>query len=289
MTNAKSDYRTRFGVSSGKKLDLSKIDPDDNGEFDGKDAVAKRIDECRSRMQELQTMLYAEHKRAVLVCLQGMDSAGKDGVINHVFSAINQMGCRVTSFKQPTPLERAHDFLWRHHLAVPEAGIVALFNRSHYEAVVVERVDKIIDKATCKRRFDEINDFERMLASAGTTVVKLFLHISKDEQLARFKARLDDPLKVWKIGLDDFEQRAKWDDNLAAYEDAITNTSTATAPWYIVPSNRKWYRDLVISEIMTETFENMELALPTPPPDMAELRKRYDAEQRATKAGGGTN
>ena len=234
-------------------------------------------------MRSLQAALYAERKRAVLVCLQGMDGAGKDSVINNVFSAINPMGCRVTSFKAPTELERAHDFLWRHHQAAPEAGMVALFNRSHYEAVVVERVEKIIDVETCKARFVEINDFERMLSNAGTTVIKFYLHISKDEQLTRFKARLDDPLKLWKISAADFEQRAKWDDNLAAYADAVAHTSTATAPWYIIPSNRKWYRDLVISEIVTGTLENLAITPPKPTSDIDKLRQYLKHAEHAAK------
>ena len=208
MSKSESDYRTRHVAAPGKKDDFRKIDPNQDGGLDSKAAVANRLAECRERMRSLQAALYAERKRAVLVCLQGMDGAGKDSVINNVFSAINPMGCRVTSFKAPTELERAHDFLWRHHQAAPEAGMVALFNRSHYEAVVVERVEKIIDVETCKARFVEINDFERMLSNAGTTVIKFYLHISKDEQLTRFKARLDDPLKLWKISAADFEQRS---------------------------------------------------------------------------------
>ena len=262
MTGAAFEYRDRFRAVSRKKIDLSKIEPAEKGGFDGKKDVAKRVDECRNQMRDLQIRLFAEHKRAVLVCLQGMDSAGKDSVINHVFSAINLMGCQVTSFKTPSERELAHDFLWRHHRATPSRGMVGLHNRSHYEAVVIERVKKIIDSATRKKRFDAINNFERMLSEDGTTVLKFFLHISKDEQAARFKARLDDPLKRWKMTPADEEQRAHWDDNIAAYADAIAHTSTAVAPWYIVPSNHKWYRDLVVCEVMCETLES--LAIPEP-------------------------
>lgn len=284
MRKVEAGYRARHVATPGKKVDLGKIDPNDDGGFDGKAAVANRLAECRERMRLLQAALYAERKRAVLVCLQGMDAAGKDGVINNVFSAINLMGCQVTSFKVPTDLERAHDFLWRHHQAAPAAGMIGLFNRSHYEAVVVERVENIVDIDTCTARFAEINDFERMLSNAGTIVIKLFLHISKDEQLARFKARLDDPLKVWKISLSDFAQREKWDANLAAYGDTIATTSTSIAPWYIIPSNRKWYRDLVISEIVVETLESLTIAPPRPPSDIDKLRKYLKEAERPEKS-----
>ena len=265
MTTKSSGYRDQFRAEPGKKIDLSKIHTDDKGGFGDKAAVAKRVDQCREQMRDLQIRLFAERERAVLVCLQGMDSAGKDSVINHVFSAINLMGCEVTSFKPPSELERAHDFLWRHHRATPARGMVGLHNRSHYEAVVIERVEKIVDTATCKRRFDAINNFERMLSEEGTTVVKFFLHISKDEQADRFKARRDDPMKRWKMTPADTAQREKWDENMAAYADAIAHTSTATAPWYIVPSNHKWFRDLVISEIMRETLESLKILLPSRP------------------------
>ena len=265
MTVAAFKYRDRFRAVPLKKIDLSKIESGEKGGFDGKKDVANRVDECRNQMRDLQIRLFAEHKRAVLVCLQGMDSAGKDSVINHVFSAINLMGCEVTSFKTPSELERTHDFLWRHHKATPARGMVGLHNRSHYEAVVIERVKKIIDSATGKKRFDAINDFECMLSEEGTTVVKFFLHISKDEQAARFKARLDDPMKRWKMTPADNEQRAHWDANMSAYADAITHTSTALAPWYVVPSNHKWYRDLVVCEVMCETLESLKLPLPPQP------------------------
>ena len=274
-------YRDRFRVAPGKKANFANRDPNDDDGLDGKTAGAARLEECRKLLHELQIKLYAQRKHAILVCVQGMDSAGKDGVVNHVFNAVDLMGCTVTSFKQPSALESAHDFLWRHHLAAPARGMIGLHNRSHYEAVVIERVEKIIDAKTCKKRFDDINNFEVMLTNAGTTVIKFFLHISKDEQLARFKARLDDPLKLWKISQADFDQRERWDSNMAAYEDAISNTSTDHAPWYIVPSNRKWFRDLAISEIMTETLAKLAIPLPDPPANIEDLRKLYRAEKNA--------
>ena len=266
------DFSAQYGNAPGTKLNLAKIDTNEDGGFDGKAAVAARLDGCRARLHDFQVRLYAERKRAVLVCLQGMDSAGKDSVINHVFSAVDLMGCQVTSFKKPSELEMGHDFLWRHHLAMPARGMIGLHNRSHYEAVVIERVQKIVDDKTCKRRIAEINAFELMLSNAGTTIIKFFLHISKDEQLARFKARLDDPLKHWKIGEADFDQRERWDDNIAAYEDAIAATSTAHAPWYVIPANRKWYRDLAISEIVTATLEKLTIPEPEPQADIDKLR-----------------
>ena len=275
------DFSARYGIAPGKKLNLAKTGPNEDGGLDGKAAVSARLDECRERLHNFQVRLYAERKRAVLVCLQGMDSSGKDSVINHVFSAVDLMGCEVTSFKKPSELEMGHDFLWRHHQAMPARGMIGLHNRSHYEAVVIERVQKIVDDKTCKRRIAEINAFELMLSNAGTTIIKFFLHISKDEQLVRFKARLDDPLKHWKIGEADFDQRERWDDNIAAYEDAIAATSTAHAPWYVIPANRKWYRDLAISEIMTATLEKLAIPQPEPQADMDKLRKRYRTEEAA--------
>lgn len=272
------DFRDRHGTAPGKSFNLAKLDADDNGGFDGKSAVTARIDACRAKLHDLQVKLYAERKRAVLVCLQGMDGAGKDSVTNRVFNAIDLMGCVVTSFKKPSELEQAHDFLWRHHLAMPARGMIGLHNRSHYEAVVVERVLGIIDEKTCKRRYEEINEFEQMLTNAGTTVIKFFLHISKDEQLVRFKDRLDDPLKHWKIAEADFDQREKWGENQSAYEDAMTATNTASAPWYVIPANRKWYRDLAISEIVTATLEKLAIPVPEPIADLDKLHKRYRDE-----------
>ncbi len=255
-----SSMRGRFLAEPGKKIDLARIATDDTGGFSGKADVAERFERSRTRMRDLQVRLFAERKRAVLVCLQGMDSAGKDGVINHVFSAVNLMGCEVTSFKTPSDLERAHDFLWRHHRATPARGMIGVHNRSHCEAVVIERVEKIVDHDTCKARYQSIVDFECMLGQEGTTVIKIFLHISKEEQAERFKARLADPLKRWKMTPADTAQRALWDENMAAYEEAIAKTSTKLAPWVIVPSDRKWYRDLVVSELMVETLEGLKLA-----------------------------
>ena len=276
--------RSRHAITPGAKVGLNDIDPNETNGFDGRGAVEARMVQIPDLLREQQTKLYAERQRAVLVCLQGMDSAGKDGVIRHVFSAMNPMGCRVTSFKQPAAQEKAHDFLWRYHAAVPEKGWVGIFNRSHYESAVVERVQKLIDRAACSRRFAQINDFERMMVENGTTILKFFLHISKDEQLARFKARLDDPLKRWKISEADYQQRELWEDHMAAYADAISKTSTAVAPWYIIPSNHKWFRDFAIGEIVTETLEDLAIAVPKPSVDIDDIRRRYHEAERAARS-----
>ena len=268
-------FRNRYRIAPGSKIALHDVYPDDTNGFQNRLAVEARMAELHGRLSELQTKLYAEHRRAVLVCLQGMDSAGKDGVITHVFSSMNPMGCRVTSFKQPTGLEQAHDFLWRHHAAVPERGWVGVFNRSHYEAAIVESVLKLIDQEACKKRYAEINDFERMLTGAGTTVLKFFLHISKEEQLARFKARLDDPMKRWKISEADYRQREVWDEHMAAYSSAISHTSTAHAPWHVIPSNHKWFRDLAVSEILASAFDELAISDPKPSVDIEAIRRRY--------------
>lgn len=272
------DSRHRFRIAPDARIKLAQIDPDQNGGHDSREAAAELLVSLRHSLAELQTRLYAERKRSVLICLQGMDSAGKDGVINHVLSAMNPLGCRVTSFKQPTPQEKAHDFLWRYHAALPEHGWVQIFNRSHYESVVADRVQGMLDPAAAKRRCLEINAFEEMLTRSGTVIIKLFIHISKAEQLVRFKARLDDPLKRWKISESDYLQRAKWDENMTAYGDAISQTSTAIAPWYVIPSNRKWFRDLACAEIVTGIIEDMAIALPTPTVDIEQILKRYHQE-----------
>lgn len=275
------ELRNRLRVAPNARIKLADIEPDQNGGLEGRDASADRLEVLRQSLKELQTRLYAERKRSVLICLQGMDSAGKDGVINHVFSAMNPLGCRVASFKQPTAQEKAHDFLWRFHTVVPDHGWVQIFNRSHYEAVVADRVQHVIDEAACKARYGEIRAFEDLLARSGTTIIKLFLHISKEEQLARFKARLDDPMKRWKISNSDYEQRGLWDEYMVAYENALSHTSTAAAPWYIIPSNRKWFRDLAAAEIVTATLNDLAIALPQPTVDLDDIRRRYHNAERS--------
>ena len=192
-----------------------------------------------------------------------MDAGGKDGTIRHVFSGVNPQGVDVASFKQPTPLELAHDFLWRVHAQAPRAGQIVIFNRSHYEDVLVTRVHKLVDKKTCARRYEHIRDFEALLAESGTTILKFFLHISKEEQLARFAQRLDDPGRNWKISESDYSERELWDDYVDAYEDAISATSTADAPWYVIPANHKWFRNLAVSQIIADAMADLDLAFPS--------------------------
>ena len=277
------NFCNRYRVAPGSKIELHGINPDDTNGIEDRAAVEARMAELHGRLGELQTKLYAERQRAVLVCLQGMDSAGKDGVIRHVFSAMNPMGCRVTSFKQPTAQEQTHDFLWRYHAVTPEKGWVGIFNRSHYESAVVESDQKLIDQETCQKRNTQIDDFERMLTGAGTTILKFFLHISKEEQLARFKARLDDPMKRWKNSEADYRQREVWHEHMAAYGSAISQTGTAHAPWHVIPSNHKWFRDLALGEILVSALEELAISDPKPTVDIEAIRRRYHEAERAAK------
>ena len=215
-------------------------------------------------MFELQEVLYAQRKHALLIVLQAIDAGGKDGTIRTVMRGVNPQGCSVTSFKAPNSEELGHDFLWRVHKAIPSKGQIGIFNRSHYEDVLIVRVHELVPKSLWSLRYAHINDFERMLTDHGVTILKFFLHISKDEQKRRFQARLADRDKLWKVNPLDFEERKKWDDYVAAFEDAMTKCSTKWAPWYIIPSNKKWYRNLVISGIIVEALEGLKMEYPEP-------------------------
>jgi PPK2 family polyphosphate:nucleotide phosphotransferase len=234
----------------------------------------------------MQNLLYAEHRHSILIVLQALDAGGKDGTIKHVFSGVNPQGVRVASFKQPTAPELAHDFLWRVHPHAPGRGEIAIFNRSHYESVLVERVHKLIDKSTWTRRYGEIRDFEDLLCRNGTTILKFFLHISKEEQLARFAQRLEDPGHNWKISEADYTEREFWDDYIEAFEDAIRATSTREAPWYVIPSNAKWFRNLAVSQIIADAMADLGLAYPPPSVNLAEIRRKYHAAAREAAGGG---
>jgi len=218
--------------------------------------------------------------------LQAMDAGGKDGTISHVFSAVNPQGVRVARYNKPTVVEAAHDFLWRVHPHAPRTGEIAIFNRSHYEGVLVERVHTLVDKATWTERYRNIRDFEALLAEKKTTTLKFFLHISKEEQLARFAQRLDDPTRNWKISEADYTERGFWDAYTEAYEDAITATSTDAAPWYVIPSDHKWFRNLAVSQILADTMADLGLAFPPPPVNLADIRRKYHAAVRQAKADG---
>jgi PPK2 family polyphosphate:nucleotide phosphotransferase len=221
--------------------------------------------------------MYAEDKRSLLICLQGRDAAGKDGTINHVLSAMNPQGCTVTGFKVPSKEEAAHDFLWRYHQHTPGKGQVAIFNRSHYEDVLVVRVHDLVPKKVWFRRYEHINDFEKMLYDNGTHILKFYLHIDPEEQLERFKKRIDDPARHWKISDGDYAERPYWDAYTAAFEDALGKCSSEHAPWFIIPSNHKWFRNLAISRIVAEVLESLKMKFPEPTVDIEEIRQKYHA------------
>jgi PPK2 family polyphosphate:nucleotide phosphotransferase len=227
------------------------------------------LKELNGELQTLQELLYAENKHKVLVVLQAMDTGGKDGTIRRVFDGVNPQGVKVASFKVPTPEELAHDFLWRVHKLVPGRGEMVIFNRSHYEDVLVVRVHGLVPEPVWKRRYDQINDFERMLAETGTAILKFFLYIDLDEQKERLQARLDDPTKHWKFNVGDLAERKLWNEYIKAYEDVLERTSTEYAPWYVVPANRKWYRDLVISTVLVETLKGLKMEYPKPKDDLS--------------------
>ena len=255
-------------ATPGKKIRLSKIDPDDTGDYKDKDHAQPDIDDNLQKLDKLQELLYADARRAVLVVIQAMDAGGKDGAIEHVFSGVNPQGCNVTSFKVPSHVELAHDFLWRYHLAVPPKGMIGIFNRSHYESVLVERVKDIVPKKVWSKRYAHLRAFEEMLYDENVTVVKFYLHISKDEQKDRLQARLDDPKKNWKFNPGDLVERKLWDDYMEAYEEAIKRCSQKHAPWYVVPADRKWYRNWVLSDVLVRTLEEMDMKYPKPAPGL---------------------
>jgi PPK2 family polyphosphate:nucleotide phosphotransferase len=224
--------------------------------------------------------MYAEKKHSLLIVLQGLDACGKDGVIRHILTGMNPAGCRVVGFKQPKPDELAHDFLWRVHPHLPAKGEVSLFNRSHYEDVLVVRVHEFAQVSMWSKRYDLINDFERLLKTENnTTVLKFFLYISKEEQLARFRQRLEDPSRLWKISEADYKERAYWGRYIDAFEDMLHKTSTPNAPWFVIPSNHKWFRDLAVSQIVGRTLEDLEMKMPEPAVDIAEIRRRHHAAE----------
>jgi PPK2 family polyphosphate:nucleotide phosphotransferase len=253
--------RDLLRVKPGSNLDAAKLDP---GETYGyrKDDVAPKLAADLERLAALQERLWAEHKRRLLIVLQGMDASGKDGTIKHVMTGLHPLGCRVIGFGVPSAEELAHDYLWRVHQVVPGDGEIAIFNRSHYEDVLVVRVHDLVPKSRWSKRYDQINAFEQTLADEGTTILKFFLDISPDEQLERFKERYDDPTKRWKFKTGDLEERKRWDDYMAAYSEALGRCSTEAAPWYAIPSDRKWFRNLAIAEIVADELERLDPRYP---------------------------
>jgi len=260
MTKA---HAGRWRVEPGTTVDLGKIDTrSTDGAPGDKGSTEAVMDDVLHDLQGLQERLYADGGQSLLVVLQAIDAGGKDGTIKHVFRGLNPAGCKVVSFKVPSEEELSHDFLWRVHDKAPGKGEVVVFNRSHYEDVLVVRVHGLVPEDVWRPRFDFINDFEANLAASGTRIVKLYLHISKEEQAERFQARIDDPSKQWKFRKGDLDERALWDDYMAAFEEAITRTSTDCAPWYVVPADRKWYRNWAVSRILVETLEDMDPRYP---------------------------
>jgi len=253
------DYTKELIVKPGSKVRLSDKGADFTGPY-------------RSKLAELQYRLYAESKRSVLVVLQGMDAAGKDGTIRHVMGPMNPQSCKVTSFKVPTAEELAHDFLWRIHKATPAAGEIGIFNRSHYEDVLVVRVHALAPKKVWSKRYAQINDFEKMLAANGVHILKFFLHVSRKEQLVRLKRRLKDPTRYWKANPDDFEERKHWDEYQQAYEETIARCSKPWAPWYVIPADHKWFRNLAVSHILVETLQKLDMKFPKPAFDIASIK-----------------
>jgi PPK2 family polyphosphate:nucleotide phosphotransferase len=268
MARSTGSLREALRVRPGTRVDLSKVDPAATHGHT-KDGAAAALETGLARLTDLQDRLWAEGKRRVLVVLQGIDAAGKDGTLRHVMGAFNPQGCPVTSFKVPSTDELAHDYLWRVHRRVPGNGEIGVFNRSHYEDVLVVRVHDIVPKARWSRRYDQINAFERLLTEEGTTIVKFFLYIDRDEQAKRFQARLDDPTKRWKFRLGDLEERKRWKDYIAAYEDVLARCSTADAPWYVIPSNRNWFRNLAVADILADTLDDLNPHYPESTEDLA--------------------
>jgi PPK2 family polyphosphate:nucleotide phosphotransferase len=255
------DYPS-YRVEPGSRASLATIDPDETEHYRKKKDVAKELEKQRRRIQDLQQRLYAENERGLLIVLQAMDTGGKDGTIKHVFSGVNPQGCRVSSFKVPSAEEANHDFLWRYHKSVPARGRIGIFNRSHYEDVLIVRVKNMVPEDIWRRRYDQINAFERNLSLDGITVLKFFLHISNDEQKRRLQSRLDDPDKQWKFSSTDIKERSFWDAYQQAFEDALSNCSTEHAPWYVVPANKKWYRNLVVARTIADTLGAMDPQYP---------------------------
>jgi PPK2 family polyphosphate:nucleotide phosphotransferase len=265
-------FTNRLVVTPGTKVKLSKYDPEETLGWEKSHKMKVSLEKTIERIDEAQYLLYAEHKHALLIVLQGMDASGKDGVIRHVMRGLNPQGCVVTPFKKPSVEEASHDYLWRIHKAVPPVGDIGIFNRSHYEDVLVVRVHDLVKKEVWSKRYDQINGFEQMLRDNHVRMLKFFLHISKDEQKRRFQERIDDKNRRWKISEADFAERKFWNDYTSAYEDALTRCSTAAAPWFIIPANKKWFRNLAVSHIIAETLEDMKMKFPPATIDVSKIK-----------------
>ena len=265
------DY-PRYRIEPGHKVDLSEMDPDASEHFHAKEEVKEELKRQRDRIRDLQARLYGEGERSLLIVLQATDTGGKDGVIKDVFRGVNPQGCQVHAFKVPGSEDVTHDFLWRYHQKTPARGMITIFNRSHYEDVLVVRVKKLMPEDVWRERYRMINEWEHMLTLNHTTIVKFFLNISKDEQKRRLQSRLENPDKHWKFSSNDLEERKLWDEYQQAFADAITKCSTPYAPWYVVPANKKWYRDLVIARTIADTLEAMDPRFPDPEPGLNKIK-----------------
>ncbi len=276
----------KYLVKPGEKVKLEDFDPNDSSEFDGNKKDGKEaLLKLNKEIEKLQELMYAEGKKRLLVILQAMDTAGKDGVIRAVFEGVNPQGVHAAPFKVPSPLELAHDYLWRIHAQTPKKGEIVIFNRSQYEDVLAVRVLNLMPEEVWLKRYHHINEFERLLVDEGTVILKFYLHINQEEQAGRFLARIEEPEKNWKFNPGDLEDRKLWDSYMEAYEDVLRKTSTEWAPWYVIPSNKKWYRNLLIATIVRDTLLDMKMEFPAPPPDLEkyhqtvlELVRSYEQE-----------
>ena len=278
------DLRKEFVVKPGTKVKLSDFDPGYTGKTASEKEAAQDTQKYLEKLRTLQYLLYAEKKRSLLIVLQGLDAAGKDGTVTHVMSAMNPQGTTVTGFKRPTVEDLDHDFLWRVHPHAPGKGSVAIFNRSHYEDVLVVRVHKLAPQEVWSARYEFINDFEKLLLrESNTHILKFYLHISREEQLERFKQRLDDPNRNWKVSDSDYKERQYWDAYTEAFEEVFQRTSKIDAPWYVIPANHKWFRNLAVSQILAATMEDFGMQVPKPEVDLEVIRKEY--QQAAAEEG----
>ena len=274
-----SRYYKDFQIKPSARIRLVKWDPKFIGEHTKKEALRK-IEKLREQISDMQMRLYAEHQRSLLICLQGQDASGKDGVVRHVIGSMNPEGCRVVNFKEPTKEELDHDFLWRIEHQMPRKGEAVIFNRSHYEDVLIVRVHDLVPKSIWSRRYKQINDFEQRQLANGTHILKFFLHISKEEQLERFEQRLDDPDKRWKTSEADYTEREYWEEYEKAYEEVFAKCNSTAAPWFLIPADHKWFRDLAISEIIVAALEALKIQVPKPTVDIADIRRKYHEDVR---------
>jgi PPK2 family polyphosphate:nucleotide phosphotransferase len=261
-----------YRIKPGRNVDLSKYVTDDTGDFEDKSAAKPEVDRDLKRLVKLQDLLYASGKHALLIVFQAMDAGGKDGSISHVFSGVNPQGCEVTSFKVPTQEELAHDYLWRYHRACPKHGMIGIFNRSHYESVLVERVHELVPEKVWSKRYDQINEFEEMLVSEKTVILKFFLHISKEEQKRRFEERLKDKTKNWKFSYSDLAERKYWDEYMTAWKELLKKCSTDYAPWYVIPSDHKWYRNWCLSDTIVRALKELKMKYPPAPKGLKKIK-----------------